>query len=309
MKAACYLPLLLCLGVGSALAHSPIQLQHAASATARISISNIAGSVNVTAWDRDEVQVSGELGEGAKPLEITGDNNHLVIKVAARSGSGWLNFGGDDKMSPSTLEVNVPRAASLEVNVISAPLVVDGLVGGNIKISAISGSARIHAHIRSLEANSVSGSIELSGHADQASLQTVSGEILAPALGTTARLQTISGRIQAGSGPWQKLSLSTVSGDVQLRGGLTSGGDVDIESMSGDVQWRLPTDTSAMLHASSFSGNLRSDFGTPVQARHGPGSSLDTTIGAGNGKIHIETFSGNLRVRKQDDAGPNLPQR
>lgn len=300
MKTACYLSLLLCLGAGQALADTPIQLQHAASATAKVSIGNIAGSVTVTAWDRNEVQVSGELGDGAKPLQITGDNAHLTIKVESRGGSGWFNFGGDNKMSPSTLEVHVPRAASLDVNVISAPLVIDGLVGGDIKINAISGNARIHANTPSLDVNSVSGSIELSGHADQASLQTVSGQILAPALGSKTRLQTISGRIQAGGGPWQKLALSTVSGDVQLTGGLTAGGDADIDSMSGDVQWKLPTDTSATLHASSFSGDLRSDFGTPTEARHGPGSSLDTKLGAGNGKIRIETFSGDLRLRKQD---------
>ncbi|MEO7053243.1 MAG: DUF4097 family beta strand repeat-containing protein [Rhodanobacter sp.] len=300
MKAACYLPLLLCLAAGHAMAGTPIQLQHAASTTAKISISNIAGSVTVTAWDRNEVQLSGELGDGAKPLQIVGDNEHLTIKVESRGGSGWFNFGSDNRMSPSTLELHVPRAASLDVNVISAPLVVDGLVGGTIKINAISASARIHADTRSLEVNSVSGSIELAGHADQAVLQTVSGQILAPALGGKAQLQTISGRIQAGGGPWQKLSLSTVSGDVQLTGGLAAGGDADIDSMSGDLQWRLPAATSAKLHASSFSGDLRSDFGTPIQAQHGPGSSLDTNLGAGNGKIHIETFSGDLRVRKQD---------
>lgn len=300
MKTTRYLPLLLCLCIGHALAGTPIQLQHDASASAKISISNIAGSVNVTAWDRNEVQVSGELGEGAKPLEISGDNDHLSIEVKSRGGSGWFNFGADSKMAPTTLELHVPRAASLDINVISAPLVVDGLAGGTIEINTISGNARIHARTPSLEVDSVSGSIEFSGHADQASLQTVSGEILAPALGSRAKLQTISGQIQAGGGPWQKLSLSTVSGDMQLTGGLTADGDVDIDSMSGDVQWRLPADTSATLHASTFSGDLRSDFGTPAEARHGPGSSLDTSLGAGAGKIHIETFSGDLRLRKQD---------
>ncbi|HZX71282.1 MAG TPA: DUF4097 family beta strand repeat-containing protein [Rhodanobacter sp.] len=300
MKAIRYLPLLLCLHGGIALAGTPIQLQHAASANAKISISNIAGSVNVTAWDRNQVEVSGELGEGAKPLEITGDNDHLSIKVESRGGSGWFNFGGDSRMGPSTLELHVPRTASLDVNVISAPLAIDGLAGGRMKINTISGNVRIHARTPSLEVNSVSGSIEFSGEAGQASLQTVSGGILAPELGGKAKLQTISGRIQAGGGPWQDLTLSTVSGDVQLSGGLAGGGDVNVDSMSGDVQWRLPADTSATLHASSFSGDLRSDFGTPTQARHGPGSSLDASLGTGNGKIHIETFSGDLRLRKQD---------
>lgn len=300
MKITRYLPLLLCLGIGHALAGTPIQLQHAASANAKISISNVAGSVNVTAWDRNEVQVSGELGEGAKPLEITGDNDHLSIEVESRGSSGWFNFGGSSKMAPSTLELHVPRGASLDVNVISAPLVIDGLAGGAVEINTISGNVRIHARTPSLQVDSVSGAIEFSGHAEQASLQTVSGEILAPALGSKVKLQTISGRIQAGGGPWRKFSLSTVSGDVQLSGGLTSGGDADIDSMSGDVQWRLPAATSAVLHASSFSGDLHSDFGSPTQARRGPGSSLDARLGAGDGKIHIETFSGDLRLRKQD---------
>ncbi|NMW24244.1 DUF4097 family beta strand repeat protein, partial [Rhodanobacter denitrificans] len=110
----------------------------------------------------------------------------------------------------------------------------------------------------------------------------------------------ISGRIQANGGPWQKLTLSTVSGDVQLTGALATGGSIGIDSMSGDVQLQLPENTSASLHASSFSGDLRSDFGTPKEPEHGPGSSLDVRLGAGAGKINIETFSGDLRVRKQD---------
>ena len=140
----------------------------------------------------------------------------------------------------------------------------------------------------------------MAGHAEQADLQSVSGEILAPSLGSDVKLQTISGRIQAAGGPWRKLALSTVSGDVQLTGGLISHGVLGIDSMSGDVQLQLPANTSGNLHASSFSGDLRSDFGTPTEPEHGPGRSLDVRLGDGRGKINIETFSGDLRVRKQN---------
>jgi DUF4097 and DUF4098 domain-containing protein YvlB len=254
----------------------------------------------VTAWDRNEVQVSGRLGDGAKPLAITGSNGDLEIKVEPQGGSGWFNWGGDSKMAPTTLELHVPKAASLDVDVISAPLVIDGMDGGSIQVNTVSGKARINARTPSLKVDSVSGGIEQAGHAEQAALQTVSGEILAPALGRDVELQTISGRIQANGGPWQKLTLSTVSGDVQLIGSLAAGGSIGIDSMSGDVQLQLPANTSASLHASSFSGDLRSDFGTPKEPEHGPGSSLDVRLGAGAGKINIETFSGDLRVRKQD---------
>lgn len=299
MKTIRYLPLLLSLCIGQALAGTPIRLSHDASPTAHITISNIAGSVNVTAWDRNEVQVGGQLGEGTKPLSITGSNGNLSIKVEPQGGSGWLNWGDRTRMAATTLELHVPRAASLDIDVVSAPLVIDGIDGGDIQVNTVSGKARINARTPSLKVDSVSGGIELAGHAAQAELQTVSGEILAPALGSDAKLQTISGRIQVAGGPWRKLTLSTVSGDVQLSGGLAADGSLSIDSMSGDVQLQLPAATSASLHASSFSGDLRSDFGTPKEPEHGPGSSLDVRLGDGRGKISIETFSGDLRVRKQ----------
>lgn len=300
MKTVRYIPLLLCFCIGQALADTPIQLRHDATPTARISISNIAGTVNVVAWDRNEVQVGGRLGDGAKPLAITGGNDDLEIKVEPQGGSGLFNWGGDSRMAPTTLELRVPKAASLDVSVISAPLVIDGMDGGSIEVNTVSGKARINARTPSLKVDSVSGGIEQAGHAKQAELQTVSGEILAPALGSSVELQTISGRIQASGGPWQKLTLSTVSGDVQLTGGLASGGTIGIDSMSGDVQLQLPANTSGNLHASSFSGDLRSDFGTPTKPEHGPGSSLDVRLGDGHGKINVETFSGDLRVRRQN---------
>ena len=299
MQTTRYLPLLLCFCVGQALAGTPIQLRHDASPTAHVSISNIAGTVTVLGWDRNEVQVGGELGEGARPLSITGSSGNLSIKVEPQGGSGWFHWASDSRMGPTALEVHVPRAASLAISVISATLVIDGVDGGSIALDTVSGKARIQARTPSLKVDSVSGSIELSGHAEQADLQTVSGDILAPTLGNVAKLQTISGHIQANGGPWRKFSLSTVSGDAQLAGALAPGGSLDIDSMSGDVQLQLPAATSAALHASSFSGDLRSDFGTPRQADHGPGSSLDARLGDGQGRINIETFSGDLRIRRQ----------
>ncbi len=300
MKFARHAPLLLCFCISQALAGTPIQLHHDASPTVHVRISNIAGSVNVVGWDRNEVQVGGELGDGAKPLAITGSSGSLTVKVEAQSGSGWFNWSGDSKMSPTLLELHVPRAASVDVDVISAALVINGTSGGTIQVSTVSGKVRINAHTPSLKVDSVSGGIELAGHVDQARVQTVSGEILAPVLGSQASLQTISGRIDAAGGPWQKLTLSTVSGDAQLAGATAANGSVQIDSMSGDVKLLLPSNSVGRLHASSFSGDLRSDFGTPTHAEHGPGSSLDVRLGDGKGKIHVETFSGDLRIRKQD---------
>jgi hypothetical protein len=298
MKTIHLAPLLLCLCVGQALASTPINLQHAATSSAHISISNVSGEVRVTAWDRPMVQVEGQLGDGAKPLAITGSDDKLSIEVQPQgNGGGWLNWGSDNRMGPTMLDLHVPRGAALDVRVVSAPLVVDGLNGGKISVNTVSGRARINADTPALDIESVSGNIELAGHAAQANLQTVSGDILAPVLGDQAKLQTVSGRIQANGGPWRQFTLSTVSGDVQLAGGIAPDGKLTVDSMSGSVQLQLPANTNATVHASSFSGDLRSDTGAAQKSAHGPGSKLDATLGTGKGTINVETFSGDLRIR------------
>jgi hypothetical protein len=300
MKTVRYLPLLLALCVGQAMADTPINLTHAATPHARISVSSVKGKVTITAWDRNEVQVSGTLGEGAAPLAIEGDNGDLEIKVRAKGdgSGGWFNWHGDNSMGATTLDLHVPKAASLDVEVVSAPLGIDGMDGGEISVNTVSGRVRINARTPSLSVESVSGTVQQSGHAERADLQTVSGDILAPALGSQADLQTVSGRIQASGGPWKKFDLSTVSGDVQINGGPAEQGSIDIDSMSGDVQIQVPADLSASIHASSFSGDLRSDFGQVSEHDHGPGSELSAEVGGSKGRIHVETFSGDLRIRK-----------
>jgi hypothetical protein len=294
---------LLSLCIGQALADTPINLRHAATPDARISVSNVKGEVTITAWDRNEVQVSGSLGEGAAPLAIEGDNGDLQIEVKPRGqngGGGWFDWHGDNAMGPTVLDVHVPRRATLDVEVVSAPLAIDGLDGGKIEVNSVSGRVRIQARTPQLSVESVSGTVQQSGHAERADLQTVSGDILAPALGDQAELQTVSGRIQVTGGPWRKLNLSTVSGDVQVNGAVADGGDIEIDSMSGDVQLGVPAKLSASIRASSFSGDLRSDFGQAIEHDHGPGSELNTEVGGSKGRIHVETFSGDLRIRKKD---------
>ena len=67
----------------------------------------------------------------------------------------------------------------------------------------------------------------------------------------------------------------------------------------GDVHLYLPADVSAHLRASTFSGSIRSDFGTVKDEDHGPGSSLDASIGSGDARVNVETFSGDLEIRRQ----------
>lgn len=298
MKTLYIAPLLLALSIGQAFASTPINLSKDIRPNAKISIDNVKGEVTVTAWDKNQVQVSGVLGDGARPLELEGDDHSIDIHVEGGDNkSGWFSWGNDTRMQPTVLNVRVPRGVEVDINVVSAPVSIDGLDGGKISIDSVSG--RIRANLRSPEVNmqTVSGNIDFAGRAGKADLQTVSGDIVAPNITDKVSAQTVSGRMSIGGGPWRDATFSTVSGDTQITGGPGREGKLNVDSMSGDVQVQLPSDASAHLEASTFSGEIRSDWGNPSKGDDGPGKELKTTIGDGKGNIHIESFSGDVRVR------------
>lgn len=294
------LPLALMTVLSPALADTPIDQTRPLDAKAHLSIENVKGSVRVTTWDRNQVHITGSLGDGVRKLAVDGDAHDLSIKVEGPNDSGWFNWGNDTHMGPTELNVQVPRGISLNVDVVSAPVGIDGLDGGKVEVNTVSG--RVHASLRAspkVSVDSVSANIDLSGAVGDADLQTVSGDINAPQLGDIGKLETVSGDIRIGGGPFRKLSMNTVSGDIDVSGGLAPGGNIDVDSMSGDVGLNLPASLSATISASSFSGDLRSDFGHVVEHEHGPGSELKADVGGGHGTITLQTFSGDLRIRRQ----------
>lgn len=290
------------LAPGLVLAGTPINETRQVDARVRIDVSNVKGAVNVSAWDKNEVGITGTLGEGARRLAIEGGGGQLTVRVEGPDKSGgWLGWGSDSSMQESILNLKVPRAASLEVGVVSAEVAVADLSGGELQIDSVSGRIRLSA-VQSprLRLESVSGDVEFDGKADDASIETVSGDVIARGVGSRMRMETVSGNLRAAAAaPLKQTEASSVSGDIEITGGLEKGGRIEIETMSGDVRLNLPASVSAKIEAESFSGTLRSDFGTVQKPEHGPGSSLNAKAGDGDGDISVDSFSGDVTIRRE----------
>ncbi|HEV7491584.1 MAG TPA: DUF4097 family beta strand repeat-containing protein [Rhodanobacteraceae bacterium] len=294
-----YSALLLLAVSGAALAGTPINETRPVSADARIDVSNIKGEVTVSGWDKSEVQISGTLGDGAKNLAVDGGADHLTIKVQPPDKQGWFSWGADSRMSDTTLDLKVPRNAEMKIEVVSADVALSGVAGRALTVNSVSGKLRLDSDAKEVEIDSVSGNIELTGKAERGHLETVSGNVRARGLGGQIKLETVSGDVDAENGDYREISAGTVSGDINLRGKPSKDARVDIETMSGDVHLYLPADISAHLRATTFSGSIRSDFGKVKEEERGPGSSLDATMGGNDARVTLQTFSGDIEVRRQ----------
>ena len=269
------------------------------AADARIEIENVRGSVAVTGWDRAQVKLSGSLGAGSR-LEISGDENHLVLHVEG-SKSGW--FGGNGPDHDSALVLNVPRGIVLKLNVVSADATVSGVAGKSLDVDGVSGKLNLTSDAPEIDVNSVSGDIAFASAqtiaAARTHLQSVSGDIDAKKLGGRVKIETVSGNIDLDAGQIQELETGTVSGDARLQVTPAAHAHLSLESMSGNIRLQLPAVLSAHVEAQTFSGTIGSDYGRVQEKERGPGSSLDARVGDGDAQISAQSFSGDIDLRKQ----------
>lgn len=280
----------------AALAQTAIKETRPLDATGRVEIENVKGRIEVRAWDRNEVAITGTLGKGVERLRIEGDRRDLSVKVQYPE-RGW---GGNRNVEASTLILQVPLRASLEIESVAATVDVRGVAPRELEVDSVSGDVTIAGAPGKASIETVSGSQSLTlNTAGDVSAESVSGNItLRGRLRGALDVESVSGDMQVDSNGEQVrgLDFNSVSGDLRARVGLANGARVRGETVSGGVRLQLPKAFSARVNAQTFSGNLSAPGAAVRKEGYGPGSTLERTYGSGSSEIKVETFSGNFTL-------------
>ena len=285
---------LACVTAFPTVAATPIDQTRPLDPRGRVEIDNLKGRVEVRAWDRPEVKITGSLGVGVEKFSVDGDKGalHIEVKYPNRSNNA----------EPTVLVVQVPLQAELEVSTVSANIDVHGVAPRELSLESVSGDIVANGAPRRASVESVSGDVVLTFNSGDVDASAVSGDLsLSGRLNGEVSVETVSGnmRVDSKGERLRKLSASTVSGDVELKLGLAPDGEVSMESVSGDLTLVAPRDLSAEVSGESFSGELSAPGAKIEREEFGPGSSFHTRYGAGKGEVRIETFSGDATLRLQ----------
>jgi DUF4097 and DUF4098 domain-containing protein YvlB len=288
------------LALPAAQAATPFDETRPLQADARVALDNLKGRIEVTTWERAEIRIAGERGDGTEGVTIEGDASDLKVKIEYPETGGW--FGGwGSQGDDSLLKVTLPVGVRLDIETVAAAVDVRGVSGAALTIESVSGELKVDTGAAEVDIDTVSGDLDVTARSGEVALESVSGDVtLAGELVGRVKLEAVSGRLRLQSSkPARQIEAGVVSGDIELHTGLQAGGRIEAESLSGDLLVVLPRDASARLRASSFTGKIRSPQGKVETEEHGPGSSLDATLGGGDGRIDLETFSGDLEVRQE----------
>ncbi len=256
--------------------------EHAMPAGGRLSVENVNGSVEVTGWDRDRIEINGAKDAASKEalsrLKVDTHNAAGIFEIRTVRPDGWSSrtHGG------VRYRIRVPRKTRLErihsTNGSLTAVSIDGPVkmrttNGSIKLDAVNGEA---------EALSTNGSIHATGVRGRFTATTTNGSVdltaedLEP--GASNRIKTTNGHVT--------LALRSVKVN-----------DIDAATTNGAISLRMPANVNARLRASTSSGRISTDY--PVEKlidshrRH-----LEASLGTGGPLLDLRTTNGGIRIEK-----------
>lgn len=261
------------------------------AADGHVLIENLAGKVEVTVWDKAAIEIKGKLGDDVEEVEILETDSGIQIRV--RNRPHVRNVDG------TNLYIRMPASASIEVETISSDIDINGLVGESIVVETVSGDVEAEASPGRIDIESVSGDVEFVGSISRSSVETVSGDISLNGVYGEIEISTVSGDVSLVARDVERGRFESVSGDMNLDIAINDNGRLASDSMSGDIDLRLPEGQLARFEAQTYSGNIRSDFGESNRASRGPGSVLKYQEGSNGTVIQVESFSGDIHIRRQ----------
>lgn len=258
------------------------------NARGTVDLSLISGTIEVSAWSRDQVKIEASTQEGT--LRFSASRSRVGLRVE-HEGRGRRRSSGK-----TIYKVVVPRGARLILATVSGPITAKG-VGGDVDAESVSGTIEVE-DARSLSFESVSGGVRARNVQNGAKGSSVSGHVMLDDVTGDVEAESVSGPVRLTGIRARLVHASTVSGPIQFSGTVDPAGKYEFESHSGTIRLALPPDAGARLSLETFSGSFQSDFPVTIggDSGFGPGRSGEARIGRGNARIEAQTFSGSILI-------------
>ena len=189
-------------------------------------VKNFSGHVTITGTDRQDASIDAvrratrERLDHIK-LDIHMEGSTLVVS-ANKQDYSYFNWSRNNRVVETDLVIQVPRRTSLDADLFSAALSVDGL----------DGTHRVHTFSSRVKLENMAGSI---------------------------RVHTFSGPVDVRTTTWrpnQSVDVDTFSGNVELHVPETAGGTVSFNSFSGHLNSEIP-----LTLRSGSRRSIRADLG------------------------------------------------
>ena len=279
-----------------------------------LEVSNIAGTITVSRGSGNEAKI--DVVRTARGRDDADAKEQLSLtRVDINEGNGraevrerYPERGSSNRRNWSvTTEFTIaaPGGTHLILKSVSGDLKVTGITG-DVSAETVSGNVQVSSGGRITTAKSISGNVDVSDTKFDGSLEatSVSGDVrLQHVSARRISIGSVSGNVRLDDVQSDRVDAHTTSGNATFSGTLASNGRYELKSFSGEVRLELSGNTGFELEASSFSGDVHSDFPITTHGssdeRRGRRRSLSGTYGDGSAVLNVSTFSGSVVISKR----------
>jgi len=263
----------------------------------RVEVETFNGSVDVSGWDQDTVDISGTkygpTQAEADDLKIEIDNRPDSVSIRVPRPAMRRNNQG------AKFEIKVPRNTGLGRITTS---------NGSIRTMDGSGPARLRTsnssiHVADLQGSVVAetsnGSIELMGVEGDATAHTSNSRIHAERVNGSLEAVTSNGSVQGiVTRPDRSVRVETSNSGVDLSLPQRFNGDVRVSTNNGGITLRMPESTNARVLARTSNASITTDFEVRTQGEINR-NHLEGVIGAGGPLIDLSTSNSGIRLLRR----------
>lgn len=277
----------------------------------RLTLQNHNGEIEITSWDKNEVDVdiTERYGDRDRKIEIEFDADKDRITIIARQPRSFRNWNWGNRRSPQAhFVVKVPKEIELDISSHNGAIeasVVNGPVevhthNGRVRLSDITGDLTAETHNGDIDVRNVEGRMRFESHNGDIEFNRTNGEVESMVHNGTIVFVDVKS---------PRLSAETNNGSIRGEFEPTEDGDYDFSSHNGRLDIRIPENSKLSVDARCRYRNFDTDF-TELKddwedrrdRRDRRRDWDDRTriygkINGGGGRMTLESYNGSIRLR------------
>lgn len=265
------------------------------------------GNLRINGWERNEVRVFVRSGRypGFRILERDPKSRQANwLQIVNKAPEGTPAGPQPECLAGQDIELDVPIGSKMDLTGRSTETVIDSIKKVNVKTAE--GDIAIRNIAGGINATTYQGNLIVESSEGSIVLETTSGNILAfgvnpGQIGDLFKARAGSGNVTLQQIEHRQIEASSISGIVNFKGKLMTGGLYSFKTSSGPIRLYVPIKSSFMVKASYGFGGFDSEIPLKLiyQNNTEGGQNLQAMLGTGESNINLTTSQGSISIKKQ----------
>ncbi len=249
----------------------------------RLAVNAFSGEVIVRGWGRDAVRVQARHSSRTR---VTIRPSGSLVAVSTSGSPGSVDY-----------EINVPAWMPVKIEGTYIYVSVEG-TQADVAAETVRGDISIKGGASLVTAKSIEGEVILEAPRGRINASSVSQGITITGGNGEFVVETTNGHISLTNMESASVDAASINGNIKFDGTVAPSGKFRFSTHNGNIVVAVPEATSAGFTVRTYNGSLNTNLPLKTAGELRRGQRATYTLGSGSADFELESFGGNIQLRK-----------